>query len=54
MATECFKATMKSGIFAEYEKKLLQRRAGYGTVSHWPMLTYSNRVLMEVMTDTTV
>ncbi|EWZ33026.1 hypothetical protein FOQG_15609 [Fusarium oxysporum f. sp. raphani 54005] len=32
MATECFKATMKSGIFAEYEKKLLQRRAGYGTI----------------------
>lgn len=54
MAKECFKATMKSGIFAEYEKKLLQRQAGYGTVSHWPMLTYSKRVLMEVMTDTTV
>ncbi|EMT71719.1 hypothetical protein ACKRZS_005521 [Fusarium odoratissimum] len=32
MATECFKATMKSAIFAEYEKKLLQRRAGYGTI----------------------
>lgn len=54
MATECFKATMKPGIFAEYGKKLLQRRAGYGTVSHWPMLTYSKRVLMEMMTDTTV
>ncbi|KAG5751665.1 hypothetical protein H9Q70_005666 [Fusarium xylarioides] len=32
MATECFKATMKPGVFAEYEKKLLQRRAGYGTI----------------------
>ncbi|KAF5581446.1 nitroreductase HBN1 [Fusarium pseudoanthophilum] len=32
MATECFEATMKSDIFAEYEKKLLQRRAGYGTI----------------------
>ncbi|KAG4257655.1 hypothetical protein FPRO03_13782 [Fusarium proliferatum] len=32
LAKECFKATMKPGNYAEYEKKLLQRQAGYGTI----------------------
>ncbi|KAF5678572.1 nitroreductase HBN1 [Fusarium denticulatum] len=32
MAKDCFRATMKPGIYAEYEKKLLQRQEGYGTI----------------------
>lgn len=42
LAKECFKATMKPGIYAEYEKKLLQRQAGYGTVSYRFVLTVSS------------
>ncbi|KAJ3456870.1 hypothetical protein MRS44_016893 [Fusarium solani] len=32
MAKECFKATMPEATYQEYEKKLLQRQAGYGTI----------------------
>lgn len=33
IAKECFQATMQEATYKEYEKKLLQRQAGYGTVS---------------------
>ncbi|KAI8930863.1 hypothetical protein NX059_011880 [Plenodomus lindquistii] len=29
---DCHKATMKQDVYREYEKKLLQRQAGYGTI----------------------
>ncbi|EEU34712.1 uncharacterized protein NECHADRAFT_52776 [Fusarium vanettenii 77-13-4] len=32
IAKECFKATMPEATYQEYEKKLLQRQAGYGTI----------------------
>jgi uncharacterized protein len=54
MAKECFKATMKPDIYIEYEKKLLQRQAGYGTVSQRPMLTFLEASTDVSMTGTTI
>ncbi|KAM6509478.1 hypothetical protein FALCPG4_017132 [Fusarium falciforme] len=36
IAKDCFKATMPEATYQEYEKKLLQRQAGYGTVNAPP------------------
>lgn len=35
IAKECFKATMSSAEYQGYEKKLLGRQAGFGTVSRF-------------------
>ncbi|KAF4465177.1 nitroreductase HBN1 [Fusarium albosuccineum] len=32
IAKQCFKATMQEAVYQEYEKKLSQRQAGYGTI----------------------
>lgn len=38
IAKECFKATMSGDEYNGYEKKLIERQAGYGTVSLSPKL----------------
>lgn len=40
IAKECFKATMPQDEYKEYEKKLLQRQAAYGTVSTYLSLPH--------------
>lgn len=50
LAKECFKATMQTDVYEEYEKKLLQRQEAYGTVSEPRQMAHS-RHIQGMLTD---
>lgn len=51
IAKECFRATMSESQYAEYEKKLLGRQAGFGTVSQFQGNPFSIEEVVLTTTD---